>query len=67
MTEQELREKAASAQVAGTIAFKNNQKCIPCLDKNYEEISQGAAVGQGTKILKAWIKGWTLANINAVV
>lgn len=64
MTRIELGQKVVAAQIAGTIAFKNNQKCIPALDKNYDEICEGLGVGQGTiKVTEAWIKGWTLANL----
>jgi hypothetical protein len=64
MSAKELKTKIATASVLGTIAFKNGLKCIPSLDADLLELLKGLEVGNGsTKIMKAWLKSWTIANI----
>lgn len=68
MTKQELQIKCAAAQVAGTIAFKNGQVAAPCMDNTYCELVTGLMIGEGgADIARAFIKGWTLANLAAPI
>ena len=50
-----------SAQVLGTIAHKAGKDCIPALDP---ELTKLYNPGLGNAhIIRAWINGWTLANL----
>ena len=52
-----------AAQVLGTKAF--NEGCIaaPALDADMMDLMTGLQVGEATPFLKAWHRGWTLANL----
>ena len=52
-----------SAEVLGTLAFKEGRKCVPCLDPEMLKLLEGSKVGEGIEPLKRWIRGWTLANM----
>ena len=56
----------------GTAAFRAGIKCAPCLDKNLLAMFAGRQIGEipegqaGTvKLMDAWTKAWTAANLAA--
>ena len=55
------------AKTFGAIAFASGMKCVPALDANISTLLTGRQVGdkRTMKELKAWISGWTQANIAA--
>ena len=61
--------KTATAEILGNKAFKDGKDCIPCLDKNLtERLPQGTVKDSHPlfiTICKAWITGWTNANLSA--
>lgn len=64
-SKKELQIKMVAAQVAGTKAFKDGKQRTPWLDSVVIEIMEGLQVGEGIPVMKAWYKGWDLANINS--
>lgn len=55
-----------TAKTFGAIAFANGIKCAPCLDSNMMELLVGREIGdkRTSKEMKAWIAGWTEANLS---
>ena len=52
------------ARAAGAAAFEEGQPCVPALyDTMMHDLIVGVKVGEGEPILKAWIEGWTQANL----
>ncbi len=47
----------------GVSAFMKNKPCIPVKDELFIEAIKGNEVGESIPQLKAWIKGWTAANL----
>jgi hypothetical protein len=58
----------AAAKALGAIAFARGAKCVPALCAGFMELIAGRDVGdKRTAVeLKAWIAGWTEANLQAV-
>ena len=56
-----------AAYTMGSIAFANGIQCAPALDKMFQERMAGRQVGDPRTIpeMKAWISGWTAANLAA--
>lgn len=56
-----------AAKTFGAIAFANGIKCAPALDSGIQGMIAGCQVGDIRTIpeIKAWIAGWTQANIAA--
>ncbi len=68
MTRDELLAKCAAAQVAGTVAFNEGRIAAPCMDNTYCELVTGLMIGEGgAEIARAFIKGYTLANLAAPI
>lgn len=63
--DKENNRKVASAQIAGTIAFKEGKKRIPAHDSNVMELLKGQKPGSKTtiRIFNAWLKAWDIANL----
>jgi len=59
MTEQ---DRIFRAKILGTVAFRAGKPCAPALDQNLVEMLD-PEVGSNVEILKAWIRGWTFANL----
>jgi len=55
----------AAAQVLGTKAFNEGCMAAPALDADMMALMTGLQVGEASPILKAWHRGWTLANLAA--
>jgi hypothetical protein len=55
-----------TAKTFGAIAFANGIKCAPCLDSNMMALLVGREIGdkRTSKEMKAWIAGWTEANLS---
>lgn len=63
----EPSNQVLTAAVLGTIAFKNNVKCAPCLDKNLLELikeSSNKKIGSSIPMLESWIEAWHNANLS---
>jgi len=58
--DQPTREFAV--QVLGTVAYEDGAPCIPALDPELTKLYY-PGVGRNVPIMKAWVKGWTLANL----
>ena len=67
MNRNQILERAAAAQILGNIAFKNGSKCVAGNDTELMKLLEGVQVGNGAPILKAWIRGWTEANLAAPI
>ena len=59
------QQKLFAAEVAGNMAFKSGIKRIPCLDSNIMNLLNSAIGSGNDKIMKAWLRGWDTANLNA--
>lgn len=55
-------QKTDIAQQLGTNAFAAGIQA-PVLDPEMMDLLKGLKVGEGIPLLKAWIKGWTLARL----
>ena len=56
----------------GQAAFANGKPCIPAMDVKLMAMGNGKAATvenfrEFTKLSTAWIKGWTMANLNAPI
>lgn len=50
----------------GMTAFSKGLKCVPAMDKNIMSvISDNRRVLDTREVLKAWIAGWTKANLES--
>lgn len=58
------KKEKQQAQELGKQAFLDGKSGIPCLDKNLTPLLKGRIVGEGAPLLKAWSRGWDIANIN---
>jgi hypothetical protein len=58
-----MDKKINIAHGLGVNAFMKGQPCIPAKDKLFLELIAGNQVGESIKPMKAWIKGWTAANL----
>jgi hypothetical protein len=51
----------------GKAAYAAGIFCAPCMDPSIAAMIDGLKVGGGAdKIMKAWIKGWTVANMQSM-
>ncbi len=63
-------EKATLAvcETLGGEAFKKGILCVPALDPALKPQLKGLGIGKpAIRVLKAWIAGWTKANLAAPV
>jgi hypothetical protein len=51
------------AETFGMIHFAKGGDCIPCQCKNFNDLIKGLKVGESIPVLKAFIRGWTKANL----
>lgn len=52
----------------GKSAFESGKKCVPALDHEFlKKAITGLKVGESLPYLKAWQKGWTEANLKAII
>jgi len=52
----------------GVTAFNNGMKRIPAQDAAFlNTCIQGCKCGESTPYLKAWLKGWDLANLSKIL
>ncbi len=58
MTEE---DRIFRAKILGTVAFRAGKSCVPALDQNLIDMLSELGTNEG--ILKAWIRGWTFANL----
>ena len=54
-----------AAKTFGAIAFAQGVKCAPILDRNLSSLLVSQPAGASIPLFKAWIAGWTEANIAA--
>lgn len=52
-----------AAETFGIIHFASGGDCIPCQSSNLNDMIKGMKVGQSVDILRAFIRGWTKANL----
>lgn len=57
-------DKVKLAQEAGKAAFAEGKDRMPMQDRKVRELIGGGA--ESGPILRAWLKGWDLANVNAL-
>ena len=55
--------KTSKAYDMGKAAFLRGIKCAPALDMKFMESLPPAPMGANTRILTAWIAGWTAENL----
>lgn len=63
------KSQIEAAKILGIADFNNGIKCIPAVSKacmSLVEVNQHIK-GATVEIMKAWSKGWTLANLSKVV
>lgn len=62
------KANTAAAKALGSIAFAQGRQCVPALCHGFMELIAGRPVGDKRTAaeLKAWIAGWTEANLQAV-
>ena len=62
-----MKANTQTAKTFGAIAFANGIKCAPALCKDLMAMFSGRQVGDKRTMqeMKAWIAGWTEANIAA--
>ena len=70
MEESKLQEDVSSdilskAGQLGKEAFENGMKRVPAQDKGLVSLLDDVAIGDGGKILDAWLEAWDNANIEA--
>jgi len=57
-------DKKKESYEYGKRAFNRGLKCVPAWDKEFlDNIIKGLKVGEGIQYGKAWLKGWTEANL----
>jgi hypothetical protein len=59
--------KVEIAEALGRKAFENGIKGAPVLDPDVMSLLVDGPVGSSKKVLKAWLKGWHEANLEALV
>ena len=60
-----VKSRLDKAYIYGLEAFKKGMKSIPAMDRNFlEDIIRGCGVGDCTKYLLEWRRGWNDANLN---
>ena len=58
--------KINAARAFGSVAFANGSRAVPATDANLMNLLAGEPVGgAGSKIMQAWLAGWTQANLAA--
>lgn len=72
MNESKLEEDVSSdilskAEQLGKEAFENGMKRVPAQDKELVDLLDGIAIGDGGKVLDAWLNAWDKANVDAPV
>lgn len=72
MNESKLEEDVNSdvlskAEQLGKQAFENGMKRIPAQDKELVDLLDGIAIGDGGKVLDAWLNAWDKANTSAPI
>ena len=61
-----ITTKINAARAFGSIAFAKGAPAIPAADSNLFGLLEGMAVGSGgVQVMKAWLQGWTQANLAA--
>ena len=56
------------AESYGIAAFEMGKPAVPALDENLMKMLEGLSVGQSAAdLMKAWVSGWTQANLAAPV
>jgi len=60
-----MKNEIATAQILGTIAFKNGTPRSPFQDSNLMNLIKGNEVGNpaNTQLMLTWIRSWDDANI----
>ena len=59
------RKDVNVAETLGMMHFANGGKCIPCQSKEINEMIKGLPFKQSIPIMRAFIRGWTKANLAA--
>lgn len=72
MNESKLEEDVSSdilsrAEQLGKEAFESGMKRVPAQDKELVSLLDDIAIGDGGKVLDAWLNAWDKANIDAPV
>jgi len=62
-----VKERTKLALDVGKTAFEMGMSCIPAHDTELMLLMVGLPVGSSLPILKAWQKGWIIANLDAPV
>jgi hypothetical protein len=58
-----MDKKCNIAYGLGVNALMKGQKCVPAKDKLFIELIAGCKIGESIPYSKAWLKGWTAANL----